>query len=98
MFNYFVRIPITYTLERIRGTGIFCCLFIQCFIIIVNRAEPEPTHDRTASVFNLTNRAKEAFRLVHSICQVESVYVCGFACVRMCMVCWILTLGMAVVC
>jgi len=41
--------------------------------------------EQQAYLYSLTNRAKEAVRLVPSICQVESVYVCGFVCVRMCM-------------
>ena len=54
--------------------------------------------EQQAYLYSLTNIAKEAVRLVLSICQVESVYVCGFVYVRMCMVYWLLPLGMAVVC
>src|SRR6218665_350557 len=99
MFNYFVRRPITYTLERIRGTGIFAVsLFSALSSLQTEQNQNQHMTEQQAYLYSLTNRAKEAVRLVHSICQVESVYVCGFVCVRMCMVCWLLTLGMAVVC
>src|SRR6218665_2547678 len=48
-YKQIVRRPMTYSFERTRGTWNLCSLFIQCFMIIVNRVEP--THDRTASVF-----------------------------------------------
>jgi len=41
--------------------------------------------EQQAYLYSLANRAKGTVRLVPAICRVESVYVCGFVCVRMCM-------------
>src|SRR6218665_2067303 len=57
------------------------------FVIIVKQSRTRTNHmtEQRAYLYSLTNRAKETVRLVPAICRVESVYVCGFVCVRMCM-------------
>ena len=75
-------------------------LLFLYFMLDVKQRRNRTSHktEQQAYLYSLTNRAKRTVRLVPAICRVESVYVCGFVCVRMCMVCWLLTLGMAVVC
>jgi len=72
MLNYFVRRSITYTFEQIEELESSDYFFIQYFVIIMNRVEPEPANDRTAAyLYHFTNRVKEAVRLVKPICMGE---------------------------
>src|SRR6218665_3008648 len=62
-------------------------LLFLYFMLDVKQRRNRTSHktEQQAYLYSLTNRAKRTVRLVPAICRVESVYVCGFVCVRMCM-------------
>src|SRR6218665_939357 len=67
----------TYSVERTRGTGIFCCLFIQRFMMAVTEQNPHMT-EQQAYLYSFTNRLKEQFVWFILIVRLPVCRVCMF--------------------